>query len=338
MGKYRFVFIVLFLLGSCYSNQIDSNKIDDSIWVTDLLVDEQTNDVTLNLVLSFVDGESSIHQFGTGIKLFKSLYKIKDNKMFLDGKSNPFMKFLEIGDNEMTCALFPGDTTRFRKVKPNSKFREVYLGQIINHTFKIENINTHHQRFIYFDENEILEFSNEVIDGQSESADFSFKRTPYHIDLTHNIPTIIIGNLEDTKVEYSPEGEIELNDLIIGMLNVADSNSFNLKSFKSKKSEEYMLTPLRKNNSSLPLASVEWKLGGRDKMIFNFKRSGELELTEIGERRDLTWNFDDSGFLIVMTEKSGEKLFAINNFQLNNKRIGFEIKKGIFIDLLGLKK
>lgn len=38
-----------------------------------------------------------------------------------------------------------------------------------------------------------------------------------------------------------------------------------------------------------------------------------------------------------MTEKSGEKLYAIKNFKLSDKRIGLEFKRGKFTDLLNLK-
>ena len=124
--------------------------------------------------------------------------------------------------------------------------------------------------------------------------------------------------------------------LIAGIIEVKD-NAIEILSYLPTRIDHYSLMPLTNLDNQSLLTSGNWKFAGTDLMSFDFQESGQLKLIEKGVERALKWSLDDSGYLIIMTEKSGEKKYAIKNFKLTNKRIGFEIKKGRFTDILNLK-
>jgi len=62
----------------------------------------------------------------------------------------------------------------------------------------------------------------------------------------------------------------------------------------------------------------------------------KMEFTKNGEKSFFTWALDESGLIIIMNNESGNKLYAIRDFGLTKKRIGFETSKGRFTDLLNL--
>lgn len=338
MRRLSYCLLIFLFIGTSCTSQSGANKLANTYWVTDILVEKETNELTPNLVLSFSDSIASIHQFGIGQKLFELPYEIKENKLLLNKQSNPFMKFLEIKEEEIKAALFPGDTTRFRRIRPSSTKEELIRSEIVNSSFVITDNKEGEQKIIYFDDKEVFQFSKDMMKDELAFPQLNFKRVPYYLDFTNSIPSIIIGNPLTPKVQYSSNGELKLTNLIIGKIDLNENNDLEINSFKSIGTNKYTITKIQRKIDSSRLFSGEWKRGNQNKLVFSFKPSGKVEISENGIKRVLSWRYDNSGYLIIITEDSGEKLYAIKNFKLSNKRIGLEFSKGKFTDLINLKK
>lgn len=334
MQKPLFWILIFMIIGVSCSTQPASNKLENTFWTTEILYDKERNEFTPNMIFSFGSDTASVHQFGTGKKLFELPYSIRNNKLYLDGKANPFLKFLKMDKEKIIASLGPEDTTILKKVYPKNNIEKAIRSELLNQSFVFKRDGTDKNMILYFEEKEVLQFSKDIENEDSKFVNFNFSRVPYSIDFTNGIPTIIIGNLSTASMESSLNGAYNSLNIIIGKVNRKEENKFEISSFFPNEVKKSALIKVDNRNIQTRLTDGEWKRGSN--LIFRFEPDGKLRITEKGTKRELTWKTDNSGYLIIMEEKSGERLYAIKNFNLHEKRIGLEFARGKFGDILNL--
>ena len=335
MQKSSYWSLVFMFLGAGCSSQSDSIELANTFWATEILYDKKQNEFTSNMIFSFGNDTASIHQFGTGKKLFELPYLIKKDKLYLDRKPNPFLKFLQKKNDKIIVSFYTGDTIVIKQVYPKANIKEVIKSELLNQSFVYKKERIDETRILYFEDKEVLQFSKDIENENAEFVNFNFTRVPYSIDFTNGIPTIIIGNQSSPKVEMTSNSDYGVSNIIVGELDKKEKNRIEINSFVANKVEKSTLTKVENKNNQISLTSGEWKRGSN--LMFRFEPDGRLEITEKGMKRELNWKADNSGYLIIMEEKSGEKLYAIKNFKLHEKRIGLEFSRGKFGDILNLK-
>lgn len=328
MIKYLLLIQVIILIGC--SNQEVKLNLKDTYWTTDIMIDKESNEFTPNIVLSIGDSIASIHQFGTGNKLFEKKYRIEDNELILGKNVKPFLKFIRTNETEILGSLFEGDTTRFKRIYPR-KFSESFIkSEIENQSFKINGDSR--ETIIYFDDKEVFQFQEA---GSSDYSHLQFDRIPYSIDFTNSISTLTIGSTRNPEIRRQQNGELELLNLIIGELNVKEKIGIEVTTYKPLKDRKITLSKIKETNNIEELINTKWERG--KKLSLNFISQNEAIFENKGETKKLVWKSDNSGSLIFLKDEAGERIVAINNLKKDKNRLGLEISRSKFVDLLRKK-
>lgn len=310
--KY-YCLLVAFCITSC--SQPTNLDLSNTFWVTDFAIEEGA--FIPNLVLSIGDSIASVHQFGTGEELFELSYQIKENDLYLDGKAIPFMKFVAIKSDQMRAVTAPGDTMNLSRVSPSSISKERLQQQLFEHSFLWK--TKEGERIVYFDEKEVIEFPK--LGGKSNRSKLLFKRLPYYLDGTKGVLTLMLGDPSQVTT-------------FCGMVQEMKTGQFEITMFGQDQLEQQTMTRIPRKKHLEKEFIGEWKLGGRNDLVFQFNAGGKVTFYEQELNKQATWKLDDSGHLIIIEEPTRQKRYAIKNFQANNKIITLELQKGKFSDLL----
>ena len=335
MKSFKLLFISIIIIYGC--NSQPSIKLENGAWATAIEYNTDNNQFTPNLIINLKNNSISVQQFGSGKQLFDLPYKIESNNLYLENSKVPFLKMISQVDNKLLVSFGKGDTTVLHKIEKRIHSSSEIQKRLIGHTFELISPDKKERNYIFWGKDAILFLSNDIVNSKAKHPSLNFRRVPYQMDFSNEIPTIIIGDYTSAEITKLSNGNFDVLNLIIGQIKL-NSATIDLISYGPDTDRKYALIPLtnKLENDAASLEGSEWKLGGSNKFVLNYKDAQQLVCTKNGKISILTCNLDESCHIITMVEESGNKLYAIRDFRLTKKRIGFEISEGRFMDLLNL--
>lgn len=332
MYKSIFALLICLVLFTTCTKPKEEINLTDTYWISDISMDYSLPEFTPSLLFSIGKESASIKSLGYEDALFESKYWIADEFFFIATKEGPLMKLLKKTDSELYVSLTPGDTTKFTRVKSSTYDRGYYINRFENKTVQVGMGNNNLAGVIHYTQDEALNFSNDIfdVDGDKVLA-LNFYRIPYGIGFTNNIPTLAMGKSMQANV-VSKQGEpIRVQNYFAGSLDINSENEIGVTLYQNNLLEKWRLIKVRKFEEAENLLLGTWE-AGKTKMTFKKEGSVDINLDTMNESAQ--WKTDPSGHLIIISKKSGEKLYAVHNLLRDKNRIGLEFSKGRFLDLV----
>ncbi len=289
-----------------------------------------------SIVLTLDQDSAAVQELGTGEQFWKTTYGIRDEALYVGGNPTPYLKILERGAQQMRVLLHEKDTVLLHKVTPAQTSAAVLQNRLIGHSFRMSSENSFEQQLVYFGEQELLIFSKELLKMEGVFNTQSFIRVPYTADFSAGLPSMILGDYKNAAFAITSDGKKKLGNVAIGLLDAENDRELTLSIYLPNHQDVITLTALSPANEQHPLTANDWQWRSIYAGVgtLQFDPSGSVLLTENGVPRSLTWQLDDSGYLVILTEPTGEKRYIIKNFARSAKRMGFEFREREFTDLL----
>ncbi len=317
---------------SCTEVKKDIN-LNNTYWISDISMDYNISEFTPSLLFSIGDNKASIKSLGYEDALFESPYFIEDDYFFIATKESPLMQIISKDSAELFVSLLPGDTTKFNRVYKSDIERGLYLNRFEDKTLQVGMGDNNLAGVIHFTRDEALNFSNDIFDVDSDKyLDLNFYRIPYGLGFTNSIPTLAMGKSMQAKVISKPGQDIRVQNYFAGSLDIISDYEIGVTLYQNDRAEKWSLIKVKKFEKAQQLLLGAWGRSESSRLVF--KKGGKVDFTMSGVKGVFDWRLDPSGHLVIITQSNGNKIYVVHNLLRDKNRIGFEISRGKFKDLV----
>lgn len=320
-----FLFAVLFC--QCSSQELDENLLEQN-WISDVEIDANNGDYLLSSIINIKDGKVHLISLRSEKESITFDYQLvgKELIMLTDDQKIPLWEITSLSSDQMEIVIPDTDTLHLKSIKTGWTDAEKIKAKLLNHSFRLKEESSSLSHLVHFTERDLLLFSKDVELKESDFPQFNFSRLKYELKFNHDIPIILIFN-RPPNFSYPLFGPLFI-----------DEQQITIHTFIDGENHHSELIPIKREMPDSAPLKKEWRLwGGKRTQWFKFLDHGKLLYTKEDQESQWTWELDESGYLLMMTDEGGNRTYGIKNFDLSKRRIGYEFSKAKFSDMLNLE-